>query len=144
MALIVGNLLTDPEAQSFISVDDADAYLAPEQNETWDLATVATREAALTRASRWLVATYRFHPLDDTGLVQIGHVVTRLAAETLDRALFTGTETGKAVQSMSAGSVSVTYATAKRADAAGIAWPWLNPMLAGLIMSGSTSFVRRA
>lgn len=151
--LIVGNLLTDPAAQSFISLVDADAYLAPEQNTAWDVARNDQREAALVRASRWLVGTYRFLPLDDAGLVQIGRVAARLAAETMTlqgdtkadvRPLFAGTDTGKVVKSATAGSVSVTYQDGIRADAAGMAWPWLKPMLAGLIRSGNTVPVLRA
>lgn len=154
MALIVGNLLTDPAAQSFISLIDADDYLAPEQNTAWDLARNDQREAALVRASRWLVGSYRFLPLDDAGLIQISLVVARLAAETLAlqgdiqtdvRPLFAGTDTGAVVQSERVGPVAVTYATGLKADAAGIAWPWLKPMLAGLLADASaTRFVVRA
>ena len=144
MALIVGNLLTDPAAQSFISLADADDYLAPEQNTAWDIARNDQREAALVRASRWLVGVYRFLPLDDTGLVQIGRVAARLAAETVGNPLFAGTDTGKVVKSATAGSVAVTYQDGIRADAAGMAWPWLKPMLAGLIRSGVTVPVLRA
>lgn len=153
MAITVGNLLTDPAAQSFISLVDADDYLAPEQNTAWDIARNDQREAALVRASRWLVGAYRFLPLDDTGLVQIGRVAARLAAETMTlhgdsdttvRPLFAGTDTGKVVKSATAGSVAVTYQDGIRADAAGMAWPWLKPMLAGLIRSGVTVPVLRA
>ena len=153
MALIVGNLLTDLAAQSFISLVDADDYLAPEQNTAWDIARNDQREAALVRASRWLVGAYRFLPLDDARLVQIGRVAARLAAETMTlqgdsdttvRPLFAGTDTGKVVKSATAGSVSVTYQDGIKADAAGMAWPWLKPMLAGLIRSGNTVPVLRA
>lgn len=145
MPLIVGNLLTDPAAQSFISLADADAYLGIEQNDAWNITAMEHKEAALVRASRWLVAAYRFLPLDDAGIVQIGRVAARLAAETMTRPLFTGTDTGAVVQSERVGPVSVTYATGLKADAAGIAWPWLKPMLAGLIATQSaTRFVVRA
>lgn len=153
MALIVGNLLTDPAAQSFISLVDADDYLAPEQNTAWDVARNDQREAALVRASRWLVGAFRFLPLDDAGMIRIGHVVARLAAETMTlhgdtetavRPLFAGTDTGAVVQSERVGPVAVTYATGIKADAAGMAWPWLKPMLAGLIRSGNTVPVLRA
>lgn len=153
MAITVGNLLTDPAAQSFISLVDADDYLAPEQNTAWDIARNDQREAALVRASRWLVGAYRFLPLDDTGLVQIGRVAARLAAETMTlhgdsdttvRPLFAGTDTGKVVKSATAGSVAVTYQDGIRADAAGMAWPWLKPMLSRLIQSGVTVPVLRA
>lgn len=153
MALIVGNLLTDPAAQSFISREDADDYLAPEQNTAWDIARNDQREAALVRASRWLVGAFRFLPMDDAGLVQIGRVAARLAAETMVlqgdtnstvRPLFAGTDTSAVVQSERVGPVSVTYATGIKADAAGMAWPWLKPMLAGLIRAGNTVPVLRA
>lgn len=144
MALIVGNLLTDPAAQSFISLADADDYIGVEQNDTWNLARSDEQEAALVRASRWLVGAYRFLPLDDAGLVQIGRVAARLAAESIDKPLFAGTETRKAIKSMSAGSVSITYEGGIKADAAGMAWPWLKPMLTGLIHNGTTSWLMRA
>lgn len=153
MAITVGNLLTDPAAQSFISLQEADDYLAPEQNTAWDIARNDQREAALVRASRWLVGAYRFLPLDDAGLMQMGRVAARLAAETLVlqgdtdtgvRPLFAGTDTGAVVQSERVGPVAVTYATGIKADAAGMAWPWLKPMLAGLIWSGNTVPVLRA
>lgn len=144
MALIVGNLLTDPAAQSFISLADADDYIGVEQNNAWNLARSDQQEAALVRASRWLVGAYRFLPLDAVGLVQVGRVAARLAAESMDKPLFAGTETGKVVKTATAGSVSVTYQDGIRADAAGMAWPWLKPMLAGLIRSGNTVPVLRA
>ena len=144
MAITVGNLLTDPAAQSFISLIDADDYLAPEQNTAWDIARNDQREAALVRASRWLAGAYRFAPLDAAGLAQVGRVVARLAAETVGKPLFAGTDTGAVVQSERVGPVAVTYATGVRADAAGMAWPWLKPMLSGLIQSGATSFLVRA
>ena len=144
MALIVGNLLADPAAQSFISREDADAYLGVEMNEAWNLAGHDEQEAALVRASRWLVGAYRFLPLDVAGLAQMGRVTARLAGESMNRPLFAGTDTGAVVQSERVGPVSVTYATGVKADAAGMAWPWLKPMLAGLIRSGSTVPVLRA
>lgn len=144
MALIVGNLLTDPAAQSFISLADADDYIGVEQNDTWNLARSDEQEAALVRASRWLAGAYRFAPLDAAGLAQVGRVVARLAAETVGKPLFAGTDTGAVVASERVGPVAVTYATGLKADAAGIAWPWLKPMLSGLIQSGATSFLVRA
>lgn len=138
MAIITGDLLTDPAAQSFISVEDADAYLAPERRHAWDVAQDDQREAALVQASRWLGVAYRLRPLDSVGLIRIGHVVARLAAETLAEGslnLFTGTNTSKVIKSVKAGSVDVVYQDALKADAAGRAWPWLDSMLFGLVQS---------
>lgn len=137
MAIITGDLLTDPAAQSFISVEDADAYLAPEQRHAWDVARNDQREAALVQASRWLVAVYRLRPLDAVGLVRVGQVVARLAAETLAEGslnLFKGVNTSKVIKSVKSGSVDVVYQDTLKADAAGRAWSWLDPMLLGLLL----------
>lgn len=144
MPLIVGNLLTDPTAQSFISLIDADDYIGVEQHYAWDVARNDQREAALVRSSRWLVGAYRFLPLDTAGLVKVGRVAARLAAESMDKPLFAGTDVAAVVQSERVGPVAVTYAGGIKADAAGMAWPWLRPMLAGLIRSGNTVPVLRA
>lgn len=135
MAIITGDLLTDPLAQSFISIIDADAYLAPEQRTAWDLGTNTAREAALVQASRWLVATYRLQSLDTPRLARIGHVAARLAAEIMESGLdlFAGTDTGQVLTGFRAGPYSETYAVGVKADAAGRAWPWLEPMLWGLV-----------
>ena len=131
--IVVGNLLTDPAAQSFISLADADAYLAPENVAAWDAASTESREAALVRASRWLVATFPILPLDPEGMLRIGHIVARLAAETIDKPLFAGIETGKQIKRAKAGSAEIEYADGLRADAAGMAWPWLRAALMGLV-----------
>lgn len=142
--IVAGNLLTDPAAQSFVTVAEADAYLAPEHIEAWDIASETEREAALVRASRWLAGTYRFNALTETGVLRLGHVAARLAAETIGKPLFAGTDTGAVVESEKVGPVAVTYKVGLRADAAGMAWPWLLPMLDGLIQSSSTSWLMRA
>lgn len=148
MAITTGNLLTDPAAQSFISIADADAYLAPEQRFAWDIAENTAREAALVQASRWLAGAMQWQPVMLTpgaDLAQVGKVAARLAVEALSVDLYAATDTTKQVQSMSAGSVSITYRAGARADAAGRAWPWLMPMLAGLIVnSGALRKVIRA
>ena len=133
MALIVGNLLTDPAAQSFISLNDAEDYLGIENIEAWQTADAASKEAALVRASRWLVATFRFWPLDDAGLARVGRVAARLAAESLTVPLFAGTDTTALVTSVKVGPISESYADPMKADAAGVHWQWLRPMLSGLI-----------
>ena len=136
MALIVGNLLTDPAAQSFISLEDAEYYLGIENIEVWQLADAGAKEAALVRASRWLVATFRFGPLDDAGLTRLGHVAARLAAETIATQVFAGVITSNQKKRVKAGSVEVEYHDATMtAQAAGTYWPWLLTMLRGLIVS---------
>lgn len=135
--MIVGDLTRDAAAQSFISLANADAYLAPEGRADWLAAGDDARSAALVRASRWLAARYRFGPLTPAGLTRLGHVAARIAAETLDTPIFAGTDTARAIKTAKAGSASITYQDGLSADAAGLAWPWLAPMLDGLIRRGS-------
>lgn len=150
MPLTVGNLLADPAAQSFIGVAEADAYLAPEQRRAWDLATNTAREAALVQASRWLAGTMEWRAdlfterALATDLAQVGTVAARLAVEALSVDLWAATDTAGQVQSERVGPVAMTYFKAGRADAAGKVWPWLRPMLAGLVTSGSTTWLMRA
>lgn len=148
MAITVGNLLTDPAAQSFISLDAADDYLAPEKREVWDMAADMDQEAALVQASRWLAASMQWQPsmlAARADLTRVGQVAARLAVEALTVDLYAATETTSQIQSERVGSVGVTYFAPGRAQAAGRVWPWLLPMLSGLVNNGSaTRFVVRA
>lgn len=142
MAITVGNLLSDPAAQSFISVVDADNYLAPEQRFGWDTADNAAREAGLVQASRWLAASMQWQPsmlAVSTDLTRVGQVAARLAVEALTNDLYAATDTTAQVQSERVGSVGVTYFAPNRAQAAGRIWPWLLPMLSGLVSNGSAA-----
>ena len=142
MALIVGNLLTDPAANSFISLLDAEAYLADEGAGAdlttplgrWFVLGASEKESSLVRASRWLAATYRFIPLDAAGLTRVGHVAARLAAESTGTSMFTGVNVTGQKKRVKAGSVEVEYRDGvMTAHAAGMYWPWLDGMLYGLI-----------
>jgi len=152
MPLIVGNLLTVPSAQSFISLADAVAYLEPEAADAgentplgrWITLDSASQEATLVRASRWLAGSYSWYTLSETCLVRVGHVAARLAAETVGRGIYSGTDTASVVASESVGSISVTYRGGMKADLAGLSLPWLKPALAGLIHSGNVSWLARA
>lgn len=140
MPLIVGDLLSDPSAQSFISLEDADAYLAPEGNASWMVATVPQREAALVIASRWLLATmpWAVDELDSDGQAQVGRAAARVAVEALSRDLMAVRDPGSEVRSERVGPVAVEY----RDTRSGPVWPWLRPMLAGLVRSGGTAAVK--
>lgn len=133
MALSVGNLLTDPAAQSFISLEDADSYLAAERHVLWQAAEPLDQEAALVRASRWLASAYAWNSLSEMDLLRVGHVAARLAAETVGANIYAGVDTASAVASEKVGSIAVTYRTDMTADVAGLALPWLKAMLRGLI-----------
>lgn len=154
MTLTVGNLLTDPAAQSFISLADAMEYLEVEAAGAdigtpiadWLTQDSATQEASLVRASRWLAGNYAWHPLDDVALARVGRVAARLAVETVGRNIFGGTDAASVVasESKSVGSVSksVTYRGSVRSDAAGLSLPWLKLALHGLVR-GNTGWLMR-
>lgn len=150
MALIVGNLLTDPAAQSFISLSDAVAYLEPEAAGAdattplgrWMLLDSASQEGTLVSASRWLAGAYAWNTLRDGDLARVGHVAARLAVETVGRGMYAGTDTASVIASESVGSVAVTYREGMKADAGGLALPWIKPMLAGLVR-GNTRWLAR-
>lgn len=139
MALVVGDLLDDTDAQSFISEADADAYLSPENNTAWEAATTADREAALVVASRWLVASVPWIVtyLDADAQVRVGRATARIAVEALSRDLMAAVDRQSQVRSESVGPVSVEY----RDTRSGLAFPWLRQMLAGLVMTGGSAAV---
>lgn len=148
MPLIVGNLLTDPDAQSFISLADATAYLAVEGAgagpETplgqWLTAGDDVREATLSRASRWLTTlSWCSDDLSDADLVRVGRVAARLAVETTGREMFAGQDVSQIVTQERVDVISVSYAApgSLKADAAGLSLPWLPGALRGLLCTGS-------
>lgn len=144
MAIVVGDLLSDTDVQSFISVADADAYLAPEARAAWEGATAAQKEAALVVASRWLAFTFVWDvtELDADELVQVGRVAARVAVEALSRDLMAPYDPATAVKSERVGPISIVYRDIRSAS---LVWPWLVPMLTGLVApAGAAVRVLRA
>lgn len=138
MAIVVGNLLTDPSAQSFISVEDADAYLAPEMIDAWDDADTPEREAALVQASRWIAISFDWCRKDLSGadLEQVGRAAARFGAHHIGRSLWGGVDARGPLSMAKAGEVQVQWRgldmDARRAIN-GKQWPWLEGMLHGLL-----------
>lgn len=148
MALIVGNLLTNPAATSFISLADAATYLAGVAD--WDAADPAAKETALTNASRWMAAMFPWcrTNLTDAELTRVGYVAARLAVQALTVDLWAAPEVGKDAKRYKAGSVEVEYhspTAARGAQAGGKRFPWAYPMLRGLLCGtgGQHDLVRR-
>ena len=126
--MIVGNLVTDPAAQLFVSLADADAYLAPERHEAWMAASAEDREAALVRASRYIAVTYRLRADADMGV--IGMATARLAASSARLDLFKPHDPAKAIKSAGAGDATVTFRDLPGGDNR-LRFPWLDDMLSG-------------
>lgn len=147
MALVVGNLLTDPEATSFISLADALAYLTAEGADAgentplgkWFASGTPDQEATLVRASRWLAVSLSWcdTALSDDDLVRVGHVAARLAVQALTVDLW-ASEGAKDAKRYKAGSVEVEYQDGRSsgAKAGGKKFPWVYPMLRGLLCGG--------
>lgn len=139
MALVVGNLLIDPASNSFISVADADTYLAVEGNDQWAAATVPDKEAALVNASRWLAVSLSWcdPDLSADDLARVGQVAARLAVQALTIDLW-ASEGAKEAKRYKAGTVEVEYQDRQSggAKAGGKRFPWVYPMLRGLLCGG--------
>ena len=157
MPLIVGNLLTDTAANSFISLADAEAYFAEEAalvSDTselgrWLLLDDDQKEASLIVASRWMAASLPWGRagIAEAQLPQVGYVAARLAVHAAQGGLWASEAIGKTARRMKAGSVEIEYAdasTVRGAKTAGKLFPWVYPMLRGLLGgAGQHDVVRR-
>lgn len=151
MPLIVGNLLTNPEANSFVSLADAAAYLTDEVSGiapdaalgVWIAATESDRESSLVRASRWMAGALYWckRDLDVSDMLRVGRVAARLSVSALSVDLYEAVQPGAMKKRVKAGSVEVEYMDAQQmTQAAGRYWPWLLPMLRGLVCDPRLGF----
>lgn len=150
MPLVVGNLLEDPAATSFISLADADEYITAEAGGVntgtamgdWLTAGSDARESSLVRASRWMASTLPWCSTTLSGgdMVRVGHVATRIAVEAFTVDLWAAESVGKDAKRYKAGSVEVEYqdrGQKRGAEAGGKRFPWAYPMLRGLMCGGN-------
>lgn len=150
MPLTVGNLLDNPAANSFISLSDATEYLTDEgagyREGTalgdWFATGSDVQESALVRASRWMATNLPWcsAELEDDDLVRVGRVAARLSVDALTTDLWSAETLGKDAKRYKAGSVEVEYhspAAAHGARAGGKRFPWVYPMLKGLLRGGN-------
>lgn len=138
MAIVVGNVVTDPTAQSFISVADANAYLAPEGIAAWESLTTQQREGALVKSSRWIAYSYTWCNAAGWGpkeLELLGIAAARLAAETAKLNLWKSSDERGPLSMAKAGTVQVQWRGLDKttASAGGKWWPWLETLLEDLI-----------
>ena len=151
MPLVVGNLLADPAANSFISLTDATAYLQDEASGAlppsglgnWMTAPESDQESSLVRASRWMAVSVQWccNVLSAADLVRVGHVTARLAVVALDADLWAAQDLSPAAKRYKADTVEIEYFDAsavKGLKAGGKAFPWIYPMLRGLACGGGS------
>lgn len=137
MPVIVGNLLTDPSAQSFISLADAVAYIGAEGDAPWLGLEEAVQEAGLIRASRWMAGTLNWCKTDlsEVELARVGQVAARLAVNGMATDFYAAADARGPIKRVKAGSAEVEWAGAgmEAYQAGGKYWPWLSSMLKGLL-----------
>lgn len=118
-----------PTADSYVSIDTADAYHLRIGNAAWAAATGADREAALRRATQYIDSKYQFRgePLEEDQALawprtidgetppwpvkRLSGACCELALRALAAPLFAD-QTGGEVVSETVGPISVTYAQA--------------------------------
>lgn len=155
MALVVEDGTGLPDAQTYISVEDADAYHEARGNMAWGDLALPAREAALLNATDYMGAVYgqrwggeRMLATQALDWPRSGHegvpeAVRRACAELALRAS-TGpllADQGPAVKSETVGPLSVTYADNARQ---GVKYALVDSMLAGLIRPAGAIPVVRA
>lgn len=141
--MLVGNLLIDPSAQSFISREAAVEFLRAESYDdastpsgAWLELDNPLKDGTLIRASRWMrdALPWIRRNLSENEVALVGQAAVRLAVASANLDLYKGTDTSKQIKSAKAGSTSVEYMDGSlTAHAAGQRWPWLPTMLFGLI-----------
>ena len=151
MPLVVGNLLQDPAANSFISLSDAVAYLTDEASGAlpdaalgiWMTSAESDQESSLVRASRWMAGALFWckRDLDAADFLRVGQIAARLAVSAITVDLYEAAQPASMKKRVKAGSVEVEYMDAQQAtQAAGRTWPWLMPMLRGLVCDPRIGF----
>lgn len=141
MALIVGNLLTDPDAQSFIGLVDAVAYLSVEGQSAWLEYGAAEQEASLVSASRWMAGALPWcATLTDADLIRVGRVAARLATVIPAGGLYASADARGNLKRVKAGSAELEWSGTDMSayQAGGRYWPWLATTLKGLICQPSS------
>ncbi len=134
MALIVEDGSGKPDANSYGSVGEADAYWQDRDNATWSAAVTVAKEAALIQATQFLDASYvwrgaridrdqaldwpRVGAVDDEGFerdsnavpAEVKQAAFELALQALSGALLKVQERAGLIERVKAGSVEVQYA----------------------------------
>jgi hypothetical protein len=154
--LIVEDGTGKPDAESYLSVDDANAYFAKFGNPAWS-GEVPDLERALRRATQYLDSEYRFKgskltttqalewPRDSYTMSCLGltwpvaklqQACAELAVRALSDSLYTD-QSDAAVKSESIGPISVTYAAS--ANGGQVRYAIADELLAQFTMGGRNS-----
>lgn len=153
MALIVEDGTGLPNADSYLSVADADAYHAAMGNTAWQPLASAEKEAALRRATQYLDTRYRWRGqrLTTTQALEwprstaawpvrrLQDATAELALRAAEQGSLYADEGPAAVKSETVGPISVTYADAQSGQ---VRFAIVEDLLAGLITGGNRLSLR--
>lgn len=142
------------DAESYLSVSDADTYHSERNNEAWTEYDTAVKEAALRKATQYIDGRWghRFKgaqltttqalcwPRDpndwpDALPKPLLHACAELALRAAAEDLMPDLDRGGAVQSQSVGPLSVTFF---ESAAPSKTYPWVDRLMARLVGSGGT------
>lgn len=154
MTLIVEDGTGLEDAESYVSVADADTYHVNRNNETWSDYSTAEKEAALRKATQYIDGRWgrRFvgemlsmsqalcwprTPTDwpDEIPLPLQHACAELALRAAASELQPDLDRGGAVQSQTVGPLSVTYSDHAPG---GKTFPWVERIMARLVLAGGT------
>lgn len=164
MALITENGTGLANAESYISVADADAYHAARSNAAWSSASTDSKEAALRKATSYIDARYvfsgfmaspsqallwprigvvlnGFNLVSNAIPVKVKNACAELALIALTESLTLAVES-QAVESKTVGPISISYGQARNSGRK--RYPAADDWLVGLIQSRSVIDVSRA
>ncbi len=127
MSLIVEDGTGRPDSDSYVSINDADAYHAQFGNAAWALASPTEKESALRRATQYIDTSYTFRGerlTDEQALAwprsirawpvrPVINAACELGLIALDAPLYVD-QAGPAIVSETVGPISTTYAQDQR------------------------------
>lgn len=160
MDLIVEDGTGKPDAESYISVSDADVYFSNRGNAVWAALAAPAKESALRQATDFMFAAYRWAGSRTTAAQALDwpragavlndllvpsdvvpEVVRRACAELALRASAgsLSPDAEPVVTEKTIGPLTTKYATPKRSQSDAERYPGITAMLSGLLDRGAMS-----
>lgn len=144
MALVVASDVYLNEADSYVSVADADTYHARLQNDNWFLIDNVTKESLLCRASIMIDARYaRKWKTPEVPYVVVPTSLKRATAELALHGITEDIPRGqeRGVKSVSVGPISVEFdpSTESIVSGDGTVWDYIEFLLSPIVTASSTA-----
>lgn len=154
MALVVEDGTGLAQADSYISVEQADLYMASMGHEAWSTATQADKEKALLQATQYVDSRYRYknQPLKSEQSLEWPRVglpwpikrvldaTCELAIRALTASLYTDVAPTDAVKSETIGPISTVYQESKNGGQ--VQYALVDDLLRPLVATGQVTGIR--